>query len=104
MKTFSDLLLVSNFIFLTKVLSNSHLDVPYSLMIKLVQITFFIVFIATLYLLYDLHKQLENVKKSNEEQDKVVFNLIRASINQNNLLLRGVLKYKNVTVSENDDF
>jgi hypothetical protein len=73
-------------------------------MIKLVQITFFIVFIATLYLLYDLHKQLENVKKSNEEQDKVVFNLIRASINQNNLLLRGVLKYKNVTVSENDDF
>ena len=96
--------MVSNFIFLTKVLSNSHLDVPYSLMIKLVQITFFIVFIATLYLLYDLHKQLENVKKSNEEQDKVVFNLIRASINQNNLLLRGVLKYKNVTVSENDDF
>ena len=96
--------MVSNFIFLTKVLSNSHSDVPYSLMIKLVQITFFIVFIATLYLLYDLHKQLENVKKSNEEQDKVVFNLIRASINQNNLLLRGVLKYKNVTVSENDDF
>jgi hypothetical protein len=71
---------------------------------RLIQITFFVVFAATLYLLFDLYIQLETVKRTNEIQDKLVFNLIRASIKQNNILLRGVLKYKNKNDTDNDDF
>ena len=71
---------------------------------RLIQITFFVVFAATLYLLFDLYKQLETVKRTNEIQDKLVFNLIRASIKQNNILLRGVLKYKNKNDTDHDDF
>jgi hypothetical protein len=71
---------------------------------RLIQITFFVVFAATLYLLFDLYKQLETVKRTNEIQDKLVFNLIRASIKQNNILLRGVLKYKNKNETDHDDF
>ena len=71
---------------------------------RLIQITFFVVFAATLYLLFDLYKQLETVKRTNEIQDKLVFNLIRASIKKNNILLRGVLKYKNKNETDHDDF
>jgi hypothetical protein len=71
---------------------------------RLIQITFFVVFADTLYLLFDLYKQLETVKRTNEIQDKLVFNLIRASIKQNNILLRGVLKYKNKNDTDHDDF
>jgi len=97
-------LLVINFVSLTKVITTSHLYITPTLMIRLLHITFFVLFFATLYLLYDLYTQLQNVKKTNEAQDKLVFKLIKATINTNNLLLRGVLKYKNDSDKENDDF
>jgi len=58
------------------------------------------------YIIFDLYKELELTKRSKIEQDKLVFNLIRASLKQNNLLLNGVIKYKNFenNIDQNDDY
>jgi len=76
-----------------------------NLMLRVFQVTFFLLFAVSLYIIFDLYKELELTKRSNIEQDKLVFNLIRASLKQNNLLLNGVIKYKNFenNIDQNDD-
>ena len=75
-------------------------------MLRVFQVTFFLLFAVSLYIIFDLYKELELTKRSNIEQDKLVFNLIRASLKQNNLLLNGVIKYKNFenNIDQNDDY
>ena len=74
-------------------------------MLRVFQVTFFLIFAVSLYIIFDLYKELELIKRSNIEQDKLVFNPIRASLKKNNLLLNGVIKYKNFenNLDQNDD-
>jgi hypothetical protein len=73
-------------------------------MLRVFQVTFFLIFAVSLYIIFDLYKELEIIKRSNIEQDKLVFNLIRASLKQNNLLLNGVIKYKNFEILIPNEF
>jgi len=99
-------LLFTNVIFVGKLFHIANGFYQLNLMLRVFQVTFFLLFAVSLYIIFDLYKELELTKRSNIEQDKLVFNLIRASLKQNNLLLNGVIKYKNFenNIDQNDDY
>ena len=96
----------TNVIFVGKLFHIANGFYQLNLMLRVFQVTFFLLFAVSLYIIFDLYKELELTKRSNIEQDKLVFNLIRASLKQNNLLLNGVIKYKNFenNIDQNDDY
>jgi hypothetical protein len=98
--------LFTNVIFVGKLFHIANGFYQLNLMLRVFQVTFFLLFAVSLYIIFDLYKELELTKRSNIEQDKLVFNLIRASLKQNNLLLNGVIKYKNFenNIDQNDDY
>ena len=96
----------TNVIFVGKLFHIAKGFYQLNLMLRVFQVTFFLLFAVSLYIIFDLYKELELTKRSNIEQDKLVFNLIRASLKQNNFLLNGVIKYKNFenNIDQNDDY
>ncbi len=96
----------TNVIFVGKLFHIANGFYQLNLMLRVFQVTFFLLFAVSLYIIFDLYKELELTKRSNIEQDKLVFNLIKASLKQNNLLLNGVIKYKNFenNIDQNDDY